>query len=161
MTGRKPLASAVHEQSGAYAKNPQRRNKNEPKPSPGWPDMPEIVKLDQKASECWDRVCKNLDDMRVLTKAELDILTCYCLDWSQFCWLWEACKEGNVACYDDKGKAIVSPAANQIHKYADRLLKRQSELGLTPSARTRLHAPQKEEEDEFQQWMKRAMSSDN
>jgi len=83
------------------------------------------------------------------------------LDWSQFCWLWETCKEGNVASYDDKGKAIVSPAANQIHKYADRLLKRQSELGLTPSARTRLHAPQKEEEDEFQQWMKRAMNSDN
>lgn len=161
MTGRKPLASAVHEQSGAYAKNPQRRNKNEPKPPIGWPDMPDIVKADQKAAECWNRICRSLDEMRILTKAEQDLIACYCLDYSQFCWLWEQVKEGNVGDFDDKGRAAVSPAASQIHKYADRLLKRQAELGLTPSARSRLHAPKKEEEDEFQQWMKRAMGSDN
>jgi P27 family predicted phage terminase small subunit len=161
MAGRKRLSSAVHEQSGAYAKNPQRKNHNEPKPPPGWPDMPDIVRADQKAAECWFRICKTLDDMRVLTKAEQDLIACYCLDYSQFCWLWEQCKEGNVATVDGNGKSMVTPASSQIHKYADRLLKRQAELGLTPSSRTRLHAPKQDEQDEFQAWMQRAMSSDN
>jgi P27 family predicted phage terminase small subunit len=160
--GRKPLASAIKEASGAFAHDPQRRNKSEPKAKQGWPDMPDIIKADEIAKRKWNHVCKLLDEMNLLTTADSDLLEQYCLDYSQFRWLWEQVREGNVTELNDRGNASTKPAAVQIHKYQDRLLKRESELGLTPSARSRLHAPQANEEDPFQQWLDRAQGrSDN
>lgn len=155
--GRKPLASAVKEASGAFLKDPQRRNKNEPKAKRGWPDKPEMIKADAIASDCWDRVCKTLDELNILTVADAYMLEAYCIDYSQWRWLVESCKEGRVIAMNEKGNISTSPEATQVHKYADRLLKRQSELGLTPSARSRLHTPEKQEEDPFTAWL----NSDN
>jgi P27 family predicted phage terminase small subunit len=159
--GRKPLSSAQKEASGAFAHNPKRRNKNEPQVKLGWPKMPTQVAKDAIAKECWQDVCSTLEEMNLLTTADKHLLAAYCMDYAQFCWLWEQCKEGNVTIFNDKGNAAVHPAANQIHKYADRLLKRQSELGLTPSSRSRLHAPKQEEDDPFVAWLQEATGSDN
>lgn len=158
---RRPIASAIHEQSGAYAKNPQRRNKNEPKPKLGWPDMPDYVEADDKARACWFQVCSALESMSILAVTDTHIIASYCMDYSQWQWLNEMVKEGNVTDIKGNGEVKVSAYESQLHKYADRILKRQAELGLTPSSRVKLHAPKKEEEDEFQAWMKRAMGSDN
>jgi phage terminase small subunit len=56
---------------------------------------------------------------------------------------------------DEKGRTKLKPEANQFHTYSDRILKREAELGLTPSSRSRLKAPQTEKEDEFDIWLKR------
>jgi P27 family predicted phage terminase small subunit len=161
MRGRKPLPSALHEASGAYAKNPQRRNREEPKPTAGIPEKPDIVANDQVASACWDRVCKKLIDMGTMTIADEDLLTIYCLDWSQLVWLQEVLREGNVTEVNGNGNRVSSPEAANYHKYAARIQKAQVELGLTPSSRSRIRAPQAEENDPFQEWLKEAMSSDN
>jgi phage terminase small subunit len=69
--------------------------------------------------------------------------------------LWESIKGGQVSDMNAKGGITTKPEANQFHKFADRCLKREAELGLTPSARSRLRAPQSEKEDDFDIWLKR------
>jgi len=154
MKGRKPLASAIKEQSGAFAKDPQRRNKSEPQAKRGRPAMPELVYADETAADKWRHTCDVLDEMGVLTTADMDLLAAYCLDYSMFCKLWEHVKGGQVSSMDDKGRLSVTPEANQFHKYADRLLKRQAELGLTPSSRSRLHVSgDTKQDDPFAMWL--------
>jgi P27 family predicted phage terminase small subunit len=157
--GRKPLATTIKESSGALKKNPQRRNKSEPKAKPGHPEMPAIVAEDKEASECWREVCDTLSEMGVLTTADKALMIAYCLDYSQFVHLWHVVKGGNVTQMNQKTGVSLSPEAGQIHKYADRILKRQAELGLTPSSRSRLHVAKQEEENPFQEWLRGA--SDN
>lgn len=156
---RKPYASAVHDASGAYNKDPQRRNKNEPKPKRGWPDIPIVVSSDPVASDCWFRVCKTLDEMKILTKADAELIAMYCIDYSMFMALYERVKGGNVSTVTTSGTIMSSPDIIQMQKFSDRLLKRQAELGLTPSSRVKLHAPAEKEEDGFSEWLK--MQSDN
>jgi P27 family predicted phage terminase small subunit len=148
--GRKPLATAVKEASGAYRKDPQRRNRLEPQAKRGWPEMPELVAADKVASEYWHRVCAILDELNILTTADVFLLEQQCLDYSQFRYLWTSVREGSVS--DDDGTKT-KPEAREIHKYMDRMVKRMAELGLTPSARSRLHVPQTEDKDPFQAWL--------
>jgi P27 family predicted phage terminase small subunit len=96
--------------------------------------------------------------MNLLAVTDQGLIAGYCLDYSMMLALWEAIKGGNVSEIDDKGRSKLKPEANQFHTYSDRILKREAELGLTPSSRSRLKAPQTEEEDEFAQWLARSTS---
>jgi P27 family predicted phage terminase small subunit len=151
--GRKPLATAVKEASGAFDKDPQRRNHNEPQAKRGWPIPPQHVLQDAIAKECWDNVCETLNELGILTTADQSVMSIYCSTYSQWLWLAEAVKDGNCSTVNDKGFIMVLPEANQVHKYADRLIRLMSELGLTPSSRSRLHVSKPKEEDPFNEWL--------
>jgi P27 family predicted phage terminase small subunit len=153
--GRKPLSQSVKEASGSFVKHPERRNNDEPKPKLGSPDCPEAVASDPVAKARWHWVCDQLDSMKLLAVTDQGLIAGYCLDYSMMLSLWEVIKGGNVSDMDDKGRTKLKPEANQFHTYSDRLLKREAELGLTPSSRSRLKAPQTEKEDEFTLWLKR------
>lgn len=153
--GRKPLSNAIKEASGAFAKNPQRRNADEPKAKLGRPVCPDAVALDPTAKARWEWVCSQLESMNLLAVTDEGLIAGYCLDYSMMLSLWEVIKGGQVSDMDDKGRTKLKPEANQFHTYSDRLLKREAELGLTPSSRSRLRAPQSEPEDEFTSWLKR------
>lgn len=151
--GRKPIATAIKEASGAFVKDPQRRNKHEPEAKRGWPVAPKHVTSDPVANECWINVCTTLDELAILTTADQSLMALYCSTYSQWLWLAEMVKDGNCTTLNSNGNAAVSPEAQQVHKYADRLLKMMSELGLTPSSRSRLHVKKEEETDPFTEWM--------
>lgn len=153
--GRKPLSNAVKEASGAFVKNPQRRNADEPKVQLGRPKIPDAVDGDPVAKSRWHWVCDQLESMNLLATTDQGLIAGYCMDYSMMLSLWEVIKGGNVSITDDKGRPKLRPEANQFHTYSDRLLKREAELGLTPSSRSRLKAPQTEQEDEFTAWLKR------
>lgn len=156
MRGRKPISAAILEANGAWEKNPQRRREFEPTLPLAAPEMPEMVKENAKAAEHWLWCCGQLAEMRVLTKADMAMLTVHCLDWSQLCWLWEEVKEGKVAYMDKKGTLKTEPAAVLIGRTIERITKQLSEFGLTTSARARLVAPKKEgEENPLQAWRAR------
>lgn len=153
--GRKPLANAVKEASGAFGKHPERRNADEPKAKLGRPRIPDAVESDPTAKSRWHWVCDQLESMNLLAVTDQGLIAGYCLDYSMMLSLWEVIKGGQVSDMDDKGRTKLKPEANQFHTYSDRLLKREAELGLTPSSRSRLRAPQSEPEDEFTSWLKR------
>ena len=156
--GRKPLANAVKEASGAFGKHPERRNADEPKPKLGRPRIPDAVEDDPTAKSRWHWVCDQLESMNLLAVTDQGLIAGYCLDYSMMLALWEVIKGGQVSDMDEKGRTKLKPEANQFHTYSDRILKREAELGLTPSSRSRLKAPQTEEEDEFAQWLARSTS---
>ena len=156
--GRKPLSNAVKEASGAFVKDPQRRNADEPKPKLGRPRIPSAVEEDPAAKSRWHWVCDQLESMNLLAVTDQGLIAGYCLDYSMMLALWETIKGGNVSDMDEKGRTKLKPEANQFHTYSDRILKREAELGLTPSSRSRLKAPQNEEEDAFEQWLARSTS---
>ena len=153
--GRKPLSNATKEASGAFIKDPQRRNADEPKPNLGRPRIPDAVEADATAKSRWHWVCDQLESMNLLAVTDQGLIAGYCLDYSMMLALWETIKGGRVSELDDKGRSKLKPEANQFHTYSDRILKREAELGLTPSSRSRLKAPQTEKEDEFDIWLKR------
>lgn len=157
MRGRKPLPTATKEASGAFEKDPQRRNDSEPIAKRGFPDVPVSIAGDELAVECWNRICGTLDDMGILTVSDFSVLEVYCQTYSQWRFLNDYVKNGNVREVSSKGDARTSPEAVQVHKYADRLVKLMAELGLTPSSRSRIHAPGKEEEDPFAEFLKKRM----
>jgi len=154
--GRKQQATAIKLAKGAFEKHPERRNHNEPTPQLGEPTIPEIVEQDPAAKARWLWVCEQLRSMNLLHVTDQGLIAGYCLDYSMMLSLWESIKGGRVSDMTERGGITTKPEANQFHKFADRILKREAELGLTPSARTRLRAPQKDEEDPFQEWLARA-----
>jgi P27 family predicted phage terminase small subunit len=154
--GRKPQSTAIKLAKGAFDKHPERRNHNEPTPQLGEPTIPEIVEQDPAAKARWLWVCEQLRSMNLLHVTDQGLIAGYCLDYSMMLSLWESIKGGRVSDMTERGGITTKPEANQFHKFADRILKREAELGLTPSARTRLRAPQKDEEDPFQEWLARA-----
>jgi len=154
--GRKPQSTAIKLAKGAFDKHPERRNHNEPTPQLGEPTIPEMVEQDPAAKARWLWVCEQLRSMNLLHVTDQGLIAGYCLDYSMMLSLWEAIKGGRVSDMTERGGITTKPEANQFHKFADRCLRREAELGLTPSARTRLRAPQKDEEDPFQEWLARA-----
>lgn len=145
MRGRKPQSTAAKEASGAFRKDPQRRNKDEPQAKRGMPEKPEHVAADPVASEQWDELCRTLGDMNIVTLADRSLLALYCSTYSQWNQLQTEVAENGCYVVNDKGNLSQSPQAIQVHRYADRLLKMMAELGLTPSARSRIKAPKQDE----------------
>jgi P27 family predicted phage terminase small subunit len=161
MRGRKPLPTATKEATGALAKNPQRRNHSEPVTVPGIPPLPASLEGDEVAIECWNKVCKTLHDMGILTMSDVSVMELYCSTYSQWRWLSNYVRDGNCRIENEKGNVSTSPEANQVHKYSALLLRMMAELGLTPSSRSRIHAAPKEEEDPFTDFLKRRMGGGN
>ena len=141
--GRKPLASAAHRLSGAYAKNPNRENKHEPKPTDGAPSKPAHIAENVIASGYWDHAVSQLTEMKLISKADRSVLEKFA----------EAMALGRAAfqCGD----------INDWKKASDTAKGYIIELGLTPSARSRLVVKTPEEDNAFEQWQKGFPVRDN
>lgn len=146
--GRKPKPSAVKERSGALRKNPQRRNKEEPKPTLGAPRKPAMVEADQIASQEWDSLCDWLDDMGILAKADRALMISYVTTYSEWRKYFIHVRDHGVSVPTATGGVTTSPETHQYNKLSDRLLKLLVELGLTPSARSRLKATEPKDDDD-------------
>jgi P27 family predicted phage terminase small subunit len=156
MRGRKPLATAVKEASGAFIKDPQRKNKNEPKATRGWPEISSAIKKDKVAVERWNHVCKELDSQGILTTADFYLLEYHCSNYS----LWISLKAvvDSIGVVDEGEKSrSAKPEAKMMLELERQMLKQIIEMGLTPSARSRLKVQEKQEENPFETWL----NSDN
>lgn len=129
-----PIPTVVKILNGNPGK--QKLNLNEPKPAEGKPKAP--AHLSKGAKAHWARTMKVMWPTGVITLAESDLLSTYCEAVAR--WL-EAKTEIRA-----KGMLLVSahggPIRNPLLKVLDdaerTMLRCQSELGMTPSARARL-----------------------
>jgi len=154
MPGRKPLASAIHKKNGSYQKNPQRENKNEPKPPSGAPKMPLTVAGDPAAKRKWAEVIKVLGEMEILSRADKDLLEIFCLNYSHYCALLKAVRDSGFAQQDASGFFKRNPLAGELAKVTDRQARLLGEMGLTPSSRTRVGKIDKNDEPtSFDRWI--------
>jgi P27 family predicted phage terminase small subunit len=156
--GRKPLPNHIKILRGM----PEARiNRAEPVPPPGRPEIPDH--LDSLARGEWERIVTILDHMGLCSKAEAPVLSLYCEVYSK--WLrarGEIVKRGMVIERDiinskgvKSGSRLFGNPAVGVELACIKLMKDLlAEMGLTPSARSRLRCDKNEAADPFEDFLK-------
>ena len=133
--GRPPKPTALKVLEGNPGKRPL--NKNEPKPEKKAPKCPSWLEPDAKKE--WRRLAKELEAMGLLTRIDMAVFAGYCQAYAR----WKEAEE-----FISKHGSILKTASGYIQQIpqvsiAQQNLKQMrnfcSELGLTPSARSRLN----------------------
>lgn len=136
--GAKPKPSETKRRTG----NPGGRSLNdrEPTANAGAPERPEM--LDETGQEAWEYLCRELAKLGLLATSDRAVMTRYCVAWS-------AAIRNELAARKYRGDVLVSQknAVPFINPYAaaasmrwKQLASAEVEMGLTPSARSRVYA---------------------
>ena len=137
MAGRPPTPTALKLINGSAKHDPQRINRDEPKPQLG-ASPPPFLPRRGPAWSAWKRHTAILKPLRVLTEADADALALGCL----------ALAEYLAAQKDAEGWRH---AADAWRRYSMAL----GWFGLHPSARTRIHAEPEVKDDPLEAWASR------
>jgi P27 family predicted phage terminase small subunit len=119
----------------------------------GAPDCPDH--LEGIAREKWDQMIAILDEMGTLSRTDRDAIALYCSTYAQ----WRICNDklrepDDYVIVSPKGFLLNSPWVNMRNKFSDQMAKMLSEFGLTPSARSRVAARPKTEDDALSKFLK-------
>lgn len=122
-------------------------NRREPQAPPGRPICPAWIPKDAK--QVWRAVVPLLEEMRVLTRADRESLTRYCVTFAR--WRtgerWLAENEWTIEAFDQAGNRIVKPhpMVRIVDSLATQLGKLEQVFGLTPSSRARIETAESDE----------------
>ncbi len=130
------------------AGNPGNRplNKDEPKPEPGAPPMPPHMEFE--AAETWGWLCEVLAGMGLLAKSDVAIMMAYCDAYSEYLEARKQVEDEGLTCTGEKGGQYMNPAFSAESSLRKQLVSYAAELGLTPSARSRIQVTPPAEDDE-------------
>ena len=141
MKGRKPASDEVAKAEGRHLKNPERYKHDVPAKSPEEPIKPAY--FDDVASEEWDRMEAILKPASMWSSTYQIVLELYCESYSNYRRTIEQVRISGTALTgkDENGNPFIkrNPFAVEMHKYKEETLKLLTELGLTPSSRSRVH----------------------
>ena len=142
------MATKVAEANGSFKRNPGRKNRNEPVPRSDEPEMPEIVAVCPHASKAWTEACDCLRDTGILSATDLHLLTSYAITTGEY---FKLARRIQLDGYENE-KGSSSGNAVAFFKVAAQHAKLLSELGLSPSSRTKLSVekPSRDEEDSIE-----------
>ena len=141
MKGRKPKPTEIKRREGAYVHDPQREPVNEPEAPPGWPPVP--THLSPEALTFWNEACRRMEELNTLSPVYGPTLEAYAHTYARWREAERLLSAGiliPVEAKEGRPGFIVNPVANQAHKFRDALLRYESELGLTPSSKSRVSA---------------------
>lgn len=151
MRGRKPKPTALKILQGNAGK--REINGDEPQPSSELPSCPGWLAGEAKAE--WRRVALELHECGVLTLIDRAVLAAYCQAWARWAQAEKLLEEKGliVEVYKedpDSGQFFLvqvreRPEVGISRKYGTLMRSYASELGLSPSARTRLKVEQPDE----------------
>lgn len=118
---------------------PSRFNEDEPKPEIKAPPPPDW--LTPEGQNVWTRTARLLAGMRVMSEADVDMLTTYCESWLQ----WQEAAErvrdlGMVVKHPKTGAPMRNPYWSCMKESGERCHRIMIEFGMSPSARTRIRA---------------------
>lgn len=159
MQGRKPIPAGLRlitatRDNKRGKLTAEKLTKNKMKAEPGIPDPPDELGVD--ALEEWNRISPPLYNLGVLTKYDRAILSLYCQQWGVWREAQRIVKERGLIVLSKTGIEIQNPALGIANRAGERCAKYAIELGLTPSARSRIdtkglnaRAAEQEEADVF------------
>lgn len=155
MRGRKPTPTAIKLVKG----NPGRRplNQAEPQPTRGRPKQP--AWLTEVAVETWTELVELLDDMRVLTVADGPALALLCATYQDYRDARQVVRDDGMTYEAETEHGSIwrtRPEVAIMSDAAKRLRSLMVEFGLTPSARSRVHAQGELPADPFADFLKGA-----
>ena len=115
-----------------------RINQNEPKPKKAKPKCPKWLSADAKV--VWKRTADQLDAMSLLYEADQDILVSYAIAVVTYKQATELVDQQGILVEGRRDGFVTNPAVRVQRDQATLIRMLASELGLTPSSRTRLKA---------------------
>ena len=137
---RKPLRLRVLQ---GTARPARRRNTPKPRPiAPSWPSW-----LNGEARREWQRVAPKLTALGLLTELDRTALTAFCVAWAHLREAEAAVQRDGLTVPGYRGAPRKHPALTVINQATQQLRAWALELGLTPSARSRLDLPPPEDDD--------------
>ncbi|MHC4197299.1 MAG: phage terminase small subunit P27 family [Planctomycetota bacterium] len=147
MTGRKPEPTRLKVLKG----NPRGKplNKHEPQAQVILPKCPRELK--GKARAEWNKVVPILHSTRILTELDLSLLKAYCQAWrllqdAQEHLALDVKQNGDFTITSAGGQVYQNPHVGLVQRQFQIVRSLQSELGMTPSARSKISvAPQGKE----------------
>lgn len=136
MRGRKPKPTALKVVTG----NPGRRplNPHEPEAPTGLPECP--GHLSNAAREEWERIAETLHRMGLLSEIDRAALAAYCAAWGRWVEAEENLARTPALIKTPSGHVRQSPWIGIANRQLEIMAKFMAELGLTPSARSRVTA---------------------
>lgn len=137
--GRRRIAPEIHEASGAYRKNPKRRNKDAPKANGDRPKMPSYFSEHERSK--WEEICETLESNGIMSTDCLEILIAYCTAYGGWMKAREAVQRTGIVLVqkiDGVTEVKRNPFSVELHKYRDEMNRLLPELGLTPASRSKL-----------------------
>jgi P27 family predicted phage terminase small subunit len=134
MRGRKPTPTRVKLLHG----NPGHRpiNGREPQPPSSQPSCPAHLSATAKAE--WKRLAGTLNRIGILTQVDRAALAAYCQAWGRWVEAEKKLAETPILLKTPAGYVQPSPWLTIANKQLELMAKYMAELGLTPSARSRL-----------------------
>lgn len=103
------------------------------------PPVPEH--LDEVAAARWPIVCKELISLKLLTMLDLGCVESFCAAWSRSVKAETALANEPLIKTNDRGVPYANPLIRIAANAQESMRKLANDLGLTPSARLRLHDP--------------------
>jgi P27 family predicted phage terminase small subunit len=113
-----------------------RINTNEPKPIKAEPKCPTWISKD--ARKVWKRTTDQLRGMGILYEADIDLIVAYCNSVVNYQKATEIVDQQGVLVEGRRDGAVTNPAVRVQRDAATLIRMLASELGLTPSSRSRL-----------------------
>jgi P27 family predicted phage terminase small subunit len=152
--GRKPIPTRIKKLAGTYRPS----DGNEPQPEPGMPTAP--AHLDELAREEWNRLAQELFKLGLLTGCDRATLAAYCVCYSRWVTAEKELQAGGVIYRTAAGQPAISPWHSVAKNALAQLRGFATELGLSPSARSRIDVEPPQEEDNWQRlWDERLARS--
>ena len=134
--GRKPKPTALKVLEGNPGKRPL--NKNEPKPEKKSPKCPSW--LEPEAKKEWRRMSKILEELGILTEIDASAFSGYCQAYARWKEAEEFLTKHGTIFKTPSGYIQQVPQVSIAQTYLKIMKDFCSEFGLTPSARSRIHA---------------------
>lgn len=134
--GRKPKPTALKVLEGNPGKRPL--NDNEPKPEKKAPKCP--AWLEPEAKKEWRRMAKTLETMGILTEVDMTAFAGYCQAYARWKDAEEFLTKHGTIFKTPSGYIQQVPQVSIAQTYLKIMKDFCSEFGLTPSARSRIHA---------------------
>lgn len=128
---RKPTALKLLE-----GDKPSRIPKNEPKPAPIRPEMPDY--LDAQGQKRWNELVSELEALGVLTRVDAEVLGGYCMAYSALVSATRILKKRGWIMHTPSGYQQQSPWVGIRNRALDDLRKFGSELGIGAASRSRI-----------------------
>ena len=133
--------------------NPGKRKPNPREPKPTTEGITPPDYLAGPSLEKWNELRPQLEEMGVLTVADVETLARYCTMYEQWRKYLEQVRRGLdvLVIRDESGKVKYmqsTPAAVRLDKLAVSMLRIEQEFGLTPSARSSINANETKDKNE-------------
>jgi P27 family predicted phage terminase small subunit len=151
MRGRKPLPSNVVRLRGNPGK--RRLNDAEPRPASRLPACPAC--LGEEARKEWKRLARELGDLGLLTRIDRGMLAAYCQAHALWVEAVSSIVRYGTMVKSPNGYPMQSPYVAVANKQVDIMVRIASELGMTPSSRTRIRVGERAPEDPFEHFLER------